>query len=152
MTVQRGWFHTQRPCDLAHTASLGAQRTRLLGIHMDSWPPQRRSASPCSRKACPRSFTDQLALELGESAHQMQQQPALRRRRVERLGHADEAHSERGKLIERVDHVLERPEQPIASPDDEQVEPAPPRIVEEPFQLWPAVAGARNAVVLVAVD
>lgn len=79
------------------------------------------SSSPRRRQSGPCPLADQLALELGESTEDMEDEFSAAGRGVNLLGQAPEADPPLRERVHQLDQVRERPSEPVKSPDDEHV-------------------------------
>src|SRR3954469_14236937 len=110
------------PADLGDAVLLGAvelhRELALLGREQ-----LRPAAEPSARPGCGQArlgaLTDEVALELGEGAEHMEDQPAAARGGVERLLQAPEADLLPLEPLGERDQVLERAAEPVAAPDDQ---------------------------------
>jgi len=88
------------------------------------------------------AFDDDLALELGERADDVEEQSAHRRRRVDRLGMADEVDAEIAELLQGRDQRAERAREAIVFPHQHAIEAPSACVRHRRFELGRASASA----------
>ena len=133
--------------DVGQCPTLGTQFDGEVDVDLGLRAPTDPAPAAGSGKPGADAVDEHLALELRECRHKVQEQPPLRRRGVERFGDAHKVDPQRGQLFERVDHVLERPEEAVAAPHDEDVELAPPGRLHERVEAGTPVTRAADAFV-----
>jgi hypothetical protein len=97
------------------------------------------------------TLADHLALELGEGQKDVKREPAHRRRRVERLGDADEGDVPALEYLDQLGKIHERAGQTVDLVDHHDVDLASFDVGQNPFQCRTVQGTARNAAVVVAI-
>jgi hypothetical protein len=82
------------------------------------------------------------AFKLGDRRQDVQLERAGWRRRVDAFGQADERDAERAQLVEHRDEVAEIATKSVQAPDDQNIEPPPPRVSHHRVECWPALLRA----------
>jgi hypothetical protein len=99
-----------------------SERYFLRGIEPLGFPPTSIStACTCRLKARPRSFSDQVALELGECTKHVKYELPSAGCGINALGKAFEADAALVQLCDRLDKVLQRPPESIQPPHNQCV-------------------------------
>src|SRR4030095_5638874 len=95
-TSDRAPRHSHQLRDLIQRLPRGAQALDPLAVAAvrPLWPPEPPAAPLRRSLPSPHAFEDQAALELRDGAQDVEEQPAGRRARIERLVQADERHAE----------------------------------------------------------
>jgi hypothetical protein len=88
--------------------------------------PRPGAPSHCGLEACARARGDQLALELGDGAQDLQGEDALRGGRVDRVAQRPESGTAGLQLLDHFQKMLNRPRQPVEPSHDQHV-PCPRR-------------------------
>lgn len=99
---------------------------------------------PGSGKAGLGAFNGEFSLHLRERRHDVEEEPAGRRRGVDLVGERAEAHTVSVELFCEVDEVLHGTAEPVEFPDDEGVASA--NLLERFRQAWSIGLGATDGV------
>jgi hypothetical protein len=92
------------------------------------------------------TLDDQVAFEFRDRSDDDDDGPAQRAGRVDRLAEADELDVEAVELIEHFEQMSGRARDPIASPDQDDIEPAAAGIPHQISEPWPARLHAADLV------
>src|SRR5262245_39601235 len=95
---------------------------------------------------------DHAALELGESAGDLEQQLAMWRGRIEMLLIEIEVDADSLEVLDCLQQVSQGPPQPVYRPGNDDVEPAPSGILEHAVEPWSLIASLRTADAGIPVD
>ena len=108
--------------DLPQALATTAITADCLTIHVDRLPTDVPAFQPGSPHAGTNTFDDQIAFELGDRADDHDDGPAQGAGRIDRFAEADELDVQAIELIEHFEQVLGRACDPIARPDQDDIE------------------------------
>jgi hypothetical protein len=123
------------------------ESNQLVTVNVNPRTTDAGSSPPCGGKSGTSPLDQNLPLELGEGADEMNQELPLRARAVEGLGDAHERDAHHVQLGQRVDHVSKTAEESVAPPDEERVELALPGVGHHPVEGGPLLPGTGDPVI-----
>ena len=138
--------------DLAQAQPLALERDDArLRAGIAHGPAKALALGPRVGQPRPHALDDDLALELGKGADDVEEQPAHGRGGVDRLGVADEVHAEVAELLQGRDQRAEGAGEAVVLPDQHAVEAAPAGVGHQGIEVGRAPAAAHVAAGLVHV-
>jgi hypothetical protein len=134
----------------AHTGA--AVSNHLLPIHIETRTPDLPTFKPRPFHACLDTFDEQASFQLAHRANDDEQCPTKCPLCINTLALTNKLNAHAVQFVDGLEQVLRRTRQPVARPDQQNIEPVSPCVVYHPIEFRASRPRAGKSVVGVLTD